>query len=246
MGRPERVSAEDNQKFWSFTRGTNITLAIASWSERLTSNDNVERPIEPCWGTGRKSSTQFIALLSFLSKLEQLPNAGGEMSWTCPHSGETFELGMCDGGRRVFNDKLREREVAAEAEAEKAVAGMRVGAAARVEAADSAAEALGATTLSGEAAPASSAEIHIDSGSGPRVIALHNDGGAQRLLVAGQLTPPVTNGCEVEFLGSRKKMTKEKAKKRIAEAKQQLQTKRKKATQAEHVGTIVSLLSDRS
>ena len=90
-------------------------------------------------------------------------------------------------------------------------------------------------------------EIHIDSGSGPRVIALHNDGGAQLLLVAGQLTPPVTNGCEgVEFLESRKKMTKEKAKKRIAEAKQHLQTKRKKATQAEHAGTIVSLLSHRS
>ena len=128
------------------------------------------------------------------------------MSWTCPHNGETFELGMCDGGRRVFNDKLRVAAAAgvAEAEAEKAVAGMRVGVAP-----DSAAEALGATTLSGEAAPAaSSAEIHIDSGSGPRVIALHNDGGAQLLLVAGQLTPPVTNGCEVEFLGSRKKMTK--------------------------------------
>ena len=136
-----------------------------------------------------------------------------EMSWTCPHNGETFELGMCDGGRRVFNDKLRVAAAAgvAEAVAEKAVAGMRVGAAARVEAADSKAEALGATTLSGEAAPAaSSAEIHIDSGSGPRVIVLHNDGGAQLLLVAGQLTPPVTNGCEgVEFLESRKKMTKE-------------------------------------
>ena len=149
-----------------------------------------------------------------------------EMSWTCPHNGETFELGMCDGGRRVFNDKLRVAAAAgvAEAEAEKAVAGMRVGVAA-----DSAAEALGATTLSGEAAPAaSSAEIHIDSGSGPRVIALHNDGGAQLLLVAGQLTPPVTNGwCEgVEFLESRKKMTKEKAKKRIAEARHHLQPKR--------------------
>ena len=164
------------------------------------------------------------------------------MSWTCPKTRLTFELGICEGGRRVFKQP---REDVSEDDEPALLTGLGV------EADDDEPAPITAQELTpGEAAPlppVSFAEIRIDCGSGARVIALHNDGGAQLLLVAGQLTPPVTNGCEgVEFLESRKKMTKEKAKKRTAEAKQHLQTKRKKATQAEHVGTIVSLLSHRS
>ena len=81
---------------------------------------------------------------------------------------------------------------------------------------------------------------------GACVIALHNHGAAQRLLVAKPIAKPTPRSREVGFAESRKQRTYERGKTLRAEAKEKLQAKRRDATRAEHAGTVVSLFLERS